>query len=300
MKLMVFDVGGTEIKYSIIDENLNMENSGYVPTPLDTFEEFSKVINDIYQPHKDKVEGIAMSLPGFVSFNEGVVKGGGRLQYNWGRNVAKELSEICACKVVIENDGKAAARAEYSCGSLKGCVNAAVFIIGTGVGGGIIVDGKLLRGIHETAGEYSFLFFNPDSFEAMDKSVGYRCSTTGLLGRYKQEKNLEEEIHGRRFFEILDSDEDAQRVLDSFSKDVAAQIYNLFWLLDIEKVAIGGGISRQDRLINKIKEKFDELVNAHPYVKTLPIKDLEIVRAMYSNDANQIGAYMAYLEKNNS
>ena len=66
MKLLVFDIGGTEIKYSIMDETLSMEHSGHVPTPIDSFESFSKIICDIYQEYKEEVEGIAMSILGFV------------------------------------------------------------------------------------------------------------------------------------------------------------------------------------------------------------------------------------------
>ena len=83
MKLLVFDIGGTEIKYSIMDETLSMEHSGHVPTPIDSFESFSKIICDIYQEYKEEVEGIAMSILGFVDSKNGVIKGGGLLRYNW-------------------------------------------------------------------------------------------------------------------------------------------------------------------------------------------------------------------------
>ena len=295
MKLMTIDVGGTEIKYSVMDDELHMEDEGYVPTPYDSFEQFAQTIYDIYSPHKDEVEGIAMAIPGFVNFEKGTISGGGALHYNWNREVAKELSEKCGCRVVIENDGKAAARAEYAKGSLQGCRNAAVFIIGTGVGGGIIVDGHVLRGVHETAGEYSFMYFDMNDYQGRPDFVGDRCSARGLLGRYTQKTG--EEIDGREFFKRLSEDENAQTSLDEFARDVAVEIINLFWLLDLEKIAIGGGISRQDILIEKIKEQFIDTVEKHPFIRNMPVSELKIVRAQYGNDANQIGAFMAYLEK---
>ena len=136
MKLMVFDVGGTEIKYSTIDDDLNITNQGYVPTPKESFEQFASTIYDIYRQYKDEVEGIAISMLGFVNLKTGVINGGGILKYTWGKSISDELSKICGCKVIVENDGKAAAKAEYLKGSLIGCSNAAVFVIGTGVGGG--------------------------------------------------------------------------------------------------------------------------------------------------------------------
>lgn len=148
MKVMVFDVGGTGIKYSVVDEQLNRTDTGSTPTPADSQEHFLNTLREIYLPHKDEVDGIALSLPGFIDAEQGVVRGGGApsLAYNVGTPVGPRLAEACGCRVWIENDGKAAAIAELERGVLKGCRNAAVFIIGTGVGGGLIIDGKLVRG----------------------------------------------------------------------------------------------------------------------------------------------------------
>ena len=71
MKVMVFDVGGTEIKYSVMDEQMNRFDSGSVPTPQDTLAHFLDTIYALYAPHKDEVDGIAMALPGFVDANTG-------------------------------------------------------------------------------------------------------------------------------------------------------------------------------------------------------------------------------------
>ena len=139
MKVMVFDVGGTGIKYSVMDEQLNRTDTGSTPTPADSQEHFLNTLREIYLPHKDEVDGIALSLPGFIDAEQGVVKGGGApsLAYNVGTPVGPRLAEACGCRVWIENDGKAAAIAELERGVLKGCRNAAVFTIGTGVGGGL-------------------------------------------------------------------------------------------------------------------------------------------------------------------
>ena len=124
MKLMTFDVGGTEIKYALMDDNFSIYEHGYVPTPMDTFEHFRDAIDGIYRPHAGEVEGIAMSLPGFIDTENGKVLGSGALRYNWRRPVGIQLSQYCGCPVILENDGKAAAQAEFSCGSLQGCTNA--------------------------------------------------------------------------------------------------------------------------------------------------------------------------------
>ncbi|MBR4471895.1 MAG: ROK family protein [Erysipelotrichaceae bacterium] len=298
MKLMAFDVGGTEIKYSLMDDDLNVYDSGYVDTPHDSFEHFAQVIYDIYEPHKDECEGIAMSLPGFIDVKKGRCNGGGALFYNHGTDVAPLLEEKCGYKVVLENDGKAAAKAEYYKGSLQGCKNAAVFVIGTAVGGGLIIDGKVVKGRHFTAGEFSFLSTSINDFENPYSHMGTVCSTRGLLEMYKRAKGLEEEINGRQFFALLNEDETAKKVLDEFASGIAKQIYNLYWLLDLEKVAIGGGISRQPILIEKVNEQFNHLIDDSPVKQYLPVMEVDIVAAQFGNEANQIGAFMTFVEEN--
>lgn len=297
MQLVVFDVGGTEIKYSLMNENLEVFDSGYVPTPMDSFETFADTIYEIYAPYRNEVDGIAMSLPGFIDVEKGRCKGGGALVYNHGTDVGPLLEKKCGCKVVLQNDGKAAAKAEFYKGSLQGCTNAAVFVIGTGVGGGIIIDKKVVRGIHSIAGEFSYLNANVDKFDKYDGYVGAICSTSGLLGMYNAMSQSEEKIDGRTFFARIEHDEIAKQTLDILASNIAKQIYNLYFLLDIEKIAIGGGISRQPILIEKINEKMKEVYESNPFSTFLPSMHVEIVQASYGNEANQIGALMTFIEK---
>ena len=183
MKIMVFDVGGTEITYSVMDEQMHRTDSGAVPTPQDTQAQFLDAVYRLYAPHKDEVSGIAMALPGFVDNRTGYVSNGGALLYNTATPVGQLLAEKCGCPVILENDGKAAAMAELANGALKDCCNAAVFIIGTGVGGGIIANGQLVRGVHFTAGEYSFVNTNAEAWDAPDQNMACQCSTSNLVPR---------------------------------------------------------------------------------------------------------------------
>lgn len=95
MKVMVFDVGGTEIKYSVMDEGLNRTDAGSVPTPQDTQEHFLDTLYALYAPHRDEVSGIAMALPGFVDTHTGFVSNGGALLYNTGTQVGQLVRERC-------------------------------------------------------------------------------------------------------------------------------------------------------------------------------------------------------------
>ena len=203
MKVMVFDVGGTEIKYSVMDEGLNRTDAGSVPTPQDTQKHFLDTLYALYSQHRDEVSGIAMALPGFVDTRTGFVSNGGALLYNTGTQVGQLVRERCGCPVTLENDGKAAALAELQAGALQGCCNAAVFIIGTGVGGGIIANGQLVRGIHFTAGEYSFVNTNADEWENTEKTMACQCSTKYLHKWYRARKGLPADapMNGKLFFD---------------------------------------------------------------------------------------------------
>ena len=83
MKVMVFDVGGTEIKYSVMDEQLNRTDTGSTPTPADSQEHFLNTLREIYLPHKDEVDGIALSLPGFIDAEQAA--GHSRWPTMWAR-----------------------------------------------------------------------------------------------------------------------------------------------------------------------------------------------------------------------
>lgn len=300
MKVMVFDVGGTEIKYSVMDEQMNRFDTGSVPTPQDTQEHFLDTIYALYAPHKDEVDGIAMALPGFVDANTGYVSNGGALLYNTGTQVGQLVRERCGCRVTLENDGKAAAIAELQQGALKGCTNGAVFVIGTGVGGGLVINGQLVRGIHCTAGEYSYLHTNADDWRNGDKTVALQCSVTNLLRWYRARKNLPEDapLNGRIFFEAANAGEpEALEVLHRLCKAVDVQIYNLTVLLDLEVVAIGGGISRQPLLLRMLNDIYEqEIIIGHPYseeqARSLPRP--AIVPCHFHNEANQVGALLGY------
>ena len=294
MKLLTFDVGGTEIKYAVIEDALSISNKGHIPTPMDSFESFSDVIYGIYQQFKDDVEGIAMSLPGFIDVKNGRCNGGGALVYNHGTDVGRLLSEKCGCKVVLENDGKAAVQAEYEYGSLKGCTNAAVVVIGTAVGGGLVINKEIVRGPHFAAGEFSFINTEASNYQLTENILGVKCSAKYLLELYQIRSGNEERIDGREFFKRYPNDRIAQEVLDEVCTNIAVQIYNLYALLDLEKVAIGGGISRQPIVTEKIQEKFEEVKRKSAAGLFGFDMQVEIVPCLFSNDANLIGSYITY------
>ena len=133
MKLLAIDVGGTEIKSAVVDDQYNLSDWHSVPTPRTCLEDFLNAIAEIYESYRGQVEGVALSLPGFIDTEKGLCNSGGTLVYNAKQYVGPLLEKRLGCRVLLENDAKAAAMAELANGALKGCCNAAAFIIGTGV-----------------------------------------------------------------------------------------------------------------------------------------------------------------------
>ncbi len=294
MKLLAFDVGGTEIKYAVTEDALTLTDRGCVPTPADCFDSFVRLIRDTHKPFRDEVEGIAMCLPGPVDVEKGHCGMCGAMRYPHSVEVGRILSEACGCPVVLENDGKAAALAEHRFGAVKGCRNAAVFLIGTGVGGGLIIDGRVVRGPSFRAGEFSFVNTEAGRYWDPDQTVGSRCSTTFLLRRYGELRGSGEAVDGREFFRRLPEDGNARAALDELCANVAVQLFNLYWLLDLEKVAIGGGISGQPALIEGIRDQFAEVQKKAMTARFRTALPLEAVPCAFGNDANLIGACVTY------
>ena len=317
MKLMVFDIGGTDVKYSVVDEQLRMPVSGKFQTPKVrdsegnpiwegdelnlAYDAFLDQLKSVYEEYGKETEGIAMSLPGFIDSANGRQCGGGAIPYIIRRDIGKDLSERCGCPVRIANDGKCAAMAEKNSGSLKGCHNASVFIIGTGVGGGLIINDRIINGSHFTAGEYSFFRINLDGdYTDRENSMGYACATTGLLLEYKKKKGLpkEDETDGKLFFEhYLEGEPEAVETLKNFCHRVAVTVQNLTFLMDLEKVAIGGGISKQPALIEGIQKALDEIHENHGVVYDPNMPKATVVPCRYSSEANMIGAYYLFSEE---
>ena len=143
---LVFDAGGTFTKYALMDENAEILEKDKVPTPdyhTKTKEDYYAVLDSVVEKYRNRIEGIAISMPGMLDNRNGYCVTAGYLAYLAGSTVGTELSQRYGIPVSVENDGKCAALAEFWRGSLRGCTNGAVVVIGTGVAGGIILNGKL-------------------------------------------------------------------------------------------------------------------------------------------------------------
>lgn len=315
--ILTLDIGGTAIKYGVCDLQGHLSCKGQVPTPCGPdakIEDLLDAIELIYNTCKEQTtfEGMAISAPGCVT-KDGTMRTAGYLFYNVGQPLAQLVQERVGMRPVIENDAKAAAEAELWIGSMQGVSSGAVLILGTGLGGGLILNGGVYQGPHGAAGELSaFEMSDIAHFGGDFTNAANQVSATGLLLKVCRaldlevvfdDKNHRREypIDGRKVFELLqEGNEKVQVALDDFGRDAAFLIFNLCVVLDLERIAIGGGISSQDSLIDSIRRGVDALWAESPLSKTQVglINKPEITVCQFRNDANLIGAMHHYLAVN--
>lgn len=298
MEFLVLDVGGSSIKYAVMNEKAEFVEKDSIPTPMDNIEHFVETVGTIFDKYKDRIEGMAMSMPGRIDSDRGYLYTGGSLEYNTDKEIVSILQERCPVPITVENDGKCAALAEAWLGSLKDCDDGIVVILGTGVGGGIIKDKKLHKGKNFIAGEFSFIFTNNAAFEGKFSHIwAGQAGVSGLCIPVAMAKNLPiEEVDGMKVFQYANSgDEEVLNILNDYCYRLALQLFNLQYIYDPEKIAIGGGISKQDLLIKYIKDNVEKHYNSlkQPF---MPIKP-EVVTCKFYNDSNLLGALYNYLTK---
>ncbi len=299
---LVFDAGGTFVKYALMDENAIILEKGKVKTPeyeTHTKEDFYLLLDKIVENYQEQISGIAISMPGMLNSRTGYCRTAGYLNYLSETNVAEELKERYGCFVSIENDGKCAALAEYWQGSLKGCKNSAVVVLGSGVAGGLILNGKLYTGSHYTAGEYSYVCTNGKTENSLEAFWGISGGAQGLakcVAAHTGEKW--ESYDGIQIFQRANTgDKEVLRGLKDYTDALAVQIYNINILLDLDCIAIGGGISQQPLLLEYLEVSLKTYLEKHPIRTICPyVPEPKIVNCKFYNDANLIGALYHYKE----
>ncbi len=290
MDYLTMDVGGSAIKYAIINDDLNIKEKGQVPTPSDSLESFKHTVAMIYGKYIGLVDGIAMSLPGMINKHTNKVQIPGALTYNQNQDILQELRSVTTDRLTIENDAKCAALCEVNYGALKNTSVGAVIIIGTGIGGGITIGNEVFAGTHGFAGEFSYLSTDWSKTDGFDKKWANESSAFKLI---KDIANAvgKAELNGPQAFEYCNQGNmDALTVLKRYTDIIAMGCYNLQAMVDPDKIAIGGGISKQPILLEYIQKSLDEIYAKMP----MPIPQATIVPCAYYNDSNLIGALAHY------
>ena len=299
LNYLTIDLGGTAIKYALMNIEAEIMEKSKVKTPVGldkTLDDLMNVLDNIISYYQSNIKGIAISLPGVVDSMTGYSYSSGALYYVAGNNIVELLQEKYNLPVSVENDGKCAALAELWKGSLVDVQNAAVVLLGTGVGGGIIIGGQLYKGKRFAAGEMSYMFSNPAKGEFWGRTGG----TIQLLKLTSLKINVPiEELDGVKVFDMARAgNADVLAALNEYTKNLVYQLYSLQSLLDLDVFAIGGGISQQPLLIEYMQKHIDDFCGNHPFKQFISyIPTPKLTTCKFYNDSNLIGALYHHLNK---
>ncbi len=288
------DIGGTAVKWAILNEEFHVVTRGSLPTAFETADELVAVLVDLVRPHLGEVEAVGVSVPGGIYEDDpdGTVHRGGALMYMDGCPLGRRLREELGLPVAVNNDGKCCALGEYAAGALRGVKTGVVLAIGTGIGGGIVIDGRVLRGAHCFAGEFSFLRndVGPDSDLGLDLfSTG--CGWRGLRDMVAAEKGIksDDSLDGHRIFDWVEAgDPAALRALSRYARAFDATLVNLQCVIDPEVFVISGGISARPELLAAMRAEMPAAVEAYKAFGGIP--EPQVKAAELGNDANLAGA----------
>ena len=304
------DLGGTTVKLAYFNAAGTMLDKWEIPTNTDS--EGSQILPDIAASIRGYLEqhriadreilGIGIGVPGPVN-GQGVVDC--CVNLGWGRfNVEQALSNLTGFPVRAGNDANLAALGECWKGSGQGCSNMIMVTLGTGVGGGIILDGHVLFGTRGAAGEIGHMIINRD--EPEPHTSGSRgcaeqyCSATGIVRLAARHLNSTTSPSVLRQCAPLtckaifdaghEGDPAALAILEQFYSLLGEFLANLCDVLDPDAVILGGGVSKAGQvLLDGIRPHFLKHV-FHP------IRDVRFDIASLGNDAGAYGAFKLALQ----
>ena len=307
------DLGGTNIAIGIVDENGKILRKGSVPTNA-AGREADEIIKDMAALclklideqgiTVGDIEYAGIATPGTADHDKGVVVYANNLPF-LHYPLAAKLSEFSGIKkVLIENDANAAAKGEAACGAAKGFNKSVMITLGTGLGGGIIIDGKVYSGFNYAGGELGHTVIEvggkPCSCGRKGCWEAY-SSATGLINMTKDK--LEEttdtimhdmvkadgRVSGRTAFDAMrKGDKAAKEVVDKYIYYLAMGITNMINIFQPEVLVIGGGICNEK---NYLTDPLNAIVATEQYTRNSEHKT-EIRIAKLGNDAGIVGAAM--------
>lgn len=299
------DLGGTTVKLAYFDETGTILHKWEIPTV--TADNGSHILPDIANAihgylkenniEKSSLIGIGIGVPGPVR-PDGTVNR--CINLGWGVfNIEKTLSDLTGLPVKAGNDASVAALGECWKGGGAGCRNMIFATLGTGVGGGIVVNGQVIHGVHGAGGEIGHLVLNRDETETCGCGkkgcVEQYCSATGIVRIAKQFLSKSDAPSTLRAMENLTCKDvfDAGKAGDALALEVLEQVYaylgeflaNICNVIDPEYVVLGGGVSKAGQMLIDGAERYFQKYVFHA------VREVKFSLATLGNDAGAYGAF---------
>ena len=294
MKVLTVDIDGTYIRYACMDEFMNIAQRGKIFTPQEGRETLIEAVARLFEAVG--AEGIAISMPGIIDSEKGYCAMGGALRYNDDFYFRDTLYERCKTKIHIENNAKCAAMAEAAVGSLMDVEDGFVLIFSTMIGGGYIRNHKLYKGKHFAAGEVSYIILNSGNKLDDENLWGRSFGIPKFLRRYSEVKGMDiDTVDLLTIFDAIQRNEpEAVKCLQWYTKEIAARIFNLQTVLDVERFSIGGDLAKFPAFMDYLRGNLKQLYSDCPF----QLPKAEVVTSKFYHDANLIGALQCYLAEN--
>lgn len=300
------DIGGTKVSAGVVDLDGNIISSDRRSTPVSGGVELIATITDLIKSLQERHEiaGIGISIAALISADQGTIVGAPNIANLSKLNFVEELKKSFNMPVVAENDANSAMWAEYKFGNAKNLNPVMFFIIGTGMGGGLVIDGKLFKGANGIGAEFGHMIVQPNGIKCGCGANGCieQYASGSALMRYAKEEMKADPIKAKELLKYSDASGDItgatlttaakqgnEIALSAFNKQAdwlgsACASYTL--LLDPQAIVIGGGVVEAGELfLNPVRlamEKYMPFAGTH----SLP----KIIAAKYGNDAGLIGA----------
>ena len=288
MNRIGIDLGGTKIEGILTDENYETITRKRIPTNQDEgyisiLESIKNLILELVQESNDKVS-IGVCTPGALSLSSGLIKNS-NTQCLIGKDLQNDLKNILHYNVSIENDANCFALAEAKLGAGKNSNLVFGVIMGTGVGGGIIIDGKIHHGRTNIAGEWGHHCLHPEG------NICY-CGNKGCVETYISGPALE-----KRWSSLTNQNQPLPEIVKSsdnpnypnwkksFLDDFGSSLANVIDILDPDVIVLGGGVSNIDFLYSEGKNSIYEKVFSD-------IADTPIIKNNLGDSAGVFGACM--------
>lgn len=295
------DLGGTKIEIIVLDDNGAPVVRRRVSTPVGDYSGTIRAIAELVRSARSQIgvfASVGIATPGALSPQTGLLRNSNSVVLN-GKPLDRDLADAIGQSVRLENDANCLAISEATDGAGAGCRVVFAAILGTGVGGGIVIEGRILTGLNHVGGEWGH---NPLPWATEKERPGYRCycgkfgcietflSGTGLAREYFSLSR--KELLAEQIAEAEQSGEpDAVQSLAAYQDRLARSLAALVNVLDPDVIVLGGGISN----INSLYLGLMELIGQHAFSDWIKTK---VVRAAHGDSSGVRGAAWLWPIKN--
>ncbi|HOI46628.1 MAG TPA: ROK family protein [Bacilli bacterium] len=289
MYVIVFDIGGTDIKYGVMDQRTDkLVYKNKIPTEIHLgrgafLDKLATIAKDLKK--KYKAEGVGISCAGSVDSNQAkIVTAPESIPEFQDINFRQWMKEQVKLPCSAENDVNCFGLAEGKWGNAVGLKNYLTMTVGTGIGGAVVIDGNLIRGQEFNAGEFGRMYIDEKKFESL-------ASVTALIN-YAKELGLEDIRSGLDVFNLFDKGNKlAVQAVYAFYHNLAKGVANLIYIFNPERILIGGGVSTRGKFLDELSAHL-RLVLSNRFIPTARIATTKL-----GNDSGMYGAYIHFMNQ---